>query len=324
MTTAEPATRTTLRDVQLSAFPEIAPDKPVGPIPASVQGGTNADLMFEIAPLYLTGSVLDVTYGEGKWWDRFTPHPFTFHDLHKVDGVDFRALPEADQSIDTVCFDPPYIISGGKSAAMPEFQDAYGIGGHNLQMTNSEGGNVQLHDLIHGGIDECARVARTWLLVKCMEFAQGGGVNNAFGSDFHDIPYGVTKWALEAGFIKHDQIVHHAGSGPGGHNIWDVKRARRHHSYLIVFRRKGPPMTARGDAEIRLCEAQDYGRRMFNLLQAERAKVAELEADRDALAEQVQRRIAYGQKRHDETGSDYWRGYLVAACSLSTAEGDHA
>jgi hypothetical protein len=229
--------------VQLSAFPDIAPDKPVGPIPASVQTGTNADLIAKIAPLYLTGSVLDVTYGEGKWWDRFTPDPFTYHDLAKVPehpdgtGVDFRALPEADRSVDAVVFDPPYIISGGESATMPEFQNAYGVGGHNLQMTNSQGGNVALHDLIGGGVAECARVARTWLLVKCMEFAQGGGVNNAYGSDFHDVPYAVSTWALGAGFIKHDVIVHNAGSGPGGHNIWTPTRCRRHHSYLLVFRR---------------------------------------------------------------------------------------
>lgn len=228
---------TATRDVQLSAFPEIQADKPVGSIVASVQTGTNADLIAKVAPLYLTGSVLDVTYGEGKWWDRFTPDPFTYHDLHKVDGVDFRALPHEDRSFDAVCFDPPYIISGGQSATMPGFQDAYGVGGHNLQMTNSEGGNKALHDLMQRGLRECIRVSRCWVLVKCMEFAQGGGVNNAFGSDFHDIPYGMTKWAIEGGCIKHDQIVHHAGSGPGGHNIWTPVRARRHHSYLIVFRR---------------------------------------------------------------------------------------
>ena len=102
------------RDMQLSLVEGM--ERPVGPLPLSVQTGTNADLIAKVAPLYLTGSVLDVTYGEGKWWDRFTPDPFTFHDLHKVDGVDFTALPEADRSVDTVCFDPPYTISGGKAS----------------------------------------------------------------------------------------------------------------------------------------------------------------------------------------------------------------
>ena len=46
---------------------------------------------------------------------------------------------------------------------------------------------------------------------------------------------GMTKWALDLGCIKHDVIVHYTGSGPGGHNIFDIKRARRHHSYLLVF-----------------------------------------------------------------------------------------
>ena len=35
--------------------------------------------------------------------------------------------------------------------------------------------------------------------------------------------------------VCHDLIVHHTGSGPGGHNIFTPKRARRHHSYLLVF-----------------------------------------------------------------------------------------
>ena len=224
------------RDMQLSLVEGM--ERPVGPLPLSVQTGTNADLIARIAPLYLTGSVLDVTYGEGKWWDRFTPHPFTFHDLHKVDGVDFRALPHDDGSFDAVCFDPPYVISGGESTSKTgrHFQDSYGIGGHNLRATNSEGGNAKLHDLIQAGLIECIRVSRGWVLVKCMEFAQGGGVKTSIGRDFHDMPFLVTRWALEAGCIKHDQIVHHSGTGPGGHNITTIKRARRAHSYLLVFR----------------------------------------------------------------------------------------
>lgn len=228
--------RTAKRNVQLSAFPDIAPDKPVGPLPASVQTGTNADLIWTVAPLYLTGSVLDVTYGEGKWWDRFTPNPFTFHDLHKIDGVDFRALPEADSSIDTVCFDPPYVISGTNSSARlgGEFQDRYGIGLHNLpDMPNHGTGNSAFEEMIVGGLLESIRVARRWVLVKCMEFSQGSHVHPS--KSFHDIPHLVTSAALAVGCVKHDQIVHHTGSGPGGHNIFEAKRARRHHSYLIVF-----------------------------------------------------------------------------------------
>jgi hypothetical protein len=202
------------------------PEKPVGRIPPSVMGGTNSDLMAAIADLYLAGSVMDVTYGRGGWWQRFTPEPFIRHDLYTLDGVDFRHLPEADDSVDTVCFDPPYVASGGESSAVlgTNFQDAYGIGGART------GYSVKgIEALIADGVTDCVRVAHQFGLVKCMEFAQGSY------RGFHDIPHLVTTAALAAGARKHDQIVHHTGSGPGGHNIFDTKRARRHHSYLIVF-----------------------------------------------------------------------------------------
>lgn len=210
---------TKVRAVELSLFPDIKPDKPVGPILPSVFVGTNADLMAAVAPFYLTGSVCDLTYGEGKWWDRFRPDPFVAHDKFKLDGVDFTALPEADNTYDTVCFDPPYVVSGGESTHLGEFQDRYGIGHFRTS------GADELNVLVTAGL------ARTWVLVKCMEFAQGTE------RDFHDVPHDVTVAAKALGCWKHDQIVHHTGSGPGGHNIFDPKRARRHHSYLLVFRK---------------------------------------------------------------------------------------
>lgn len=225
-------TRTKLRAVQETMFPDLQPAKPIGPILPSVFTGTNADLMAAVAPYYLTGSVLDVTYGEGKWWDRFTPDPFTFHDLYKVDGVDFRALPEADDSIDTVCYDPPYVLSGGESSAKLNdatgFQERYGIGMGRLK----HNGFGAFEQLVMGGLAESARVARRYVLVKCMEFAQGGGADGGF----KDVPYLMRECAHELGLRTHDVIVHHTGSGPGGHNIFDPKRARRHHSYLLVFK----------------------------------------------------------------------------------------
>lgn len=220
------------RPVQGSMFPDIQPDKPIGPILPSVFQGTNADLMAAVAPFYLTGSVCDVTYGEGKWWDRFTPDPFVAHDLYKLDGVDFSALPEPDDTYDTVCFDPPYVLSGGESARQAEFQDRFGIGMKNLGHNGFRG----FEGLIHAGLIETARVARVFLLVKCMEFAQGGGA----GGGFRDVPYLVRRWADDLGLRTHDVIVHHTGSGPGGHNIFTPKRARRHHSYLLVFRKASP------------------------------------------------------------------------------------
>jgi hypothetical protein len=222
----------TARPIEQSLFPDHRPDRPVGPLPASVQRGTNADLIATIAPLYLTGSVLDVTYGEGGWWRRFQPAKFTAHDLYKLDGVDFRALPEPDRSVDAVCFDPPYVPQGGEGT-VPGFRDAYGLQDLSVHWANAL-------RLITDGLAECVRVSRRWVLVKCMEFVSSG--------EFHDFPYyisaaaddfdarlTITHTARQLGCRTHDVIVHHTGSGPGGHNIWEPIRARRHHSYLIVF-----------------------------------------------------------------------------------------
>ena len=214
-----------VRDVALSMFPDLVADKAVGPILKSVfTGQHNADLMLAVAPLYLTGSVLDVTYGEGNWWTRFTPEDFTFHDL-KVDGVDFRDLPHADGEFDTVVYDPPYIPAGGAPTVarlVGDFRDAFGL---------TPGRTAAEFDaLVMDGLDECCRVAGRFLLVKCMEFVGS--------ASFRDMPTEMANRARVNGFVVHDRIVHHAGSGPGGHNIFTVKRARRVHSYLTVFTRE--------------------------------------------------------------------------------------
>lgn len=206
-------------------FPELAAERPVGPILPSVFVGTNADLLAAVAPYYLTGSVCDVTYGEGKWWDRHRPAEFVAHDKFKLDGVDFTALPEPDGAYDSVCFDPPYVPQGGTNSARVQemnFRDRFGLLDESTPWWETR-------DLIQGGLRECARVTRTWVLVKCSDFVSGGKFHLGH------------RWALDAadevGIACHDLIVHHTGSGPGGHNIFDPIRARRHHSYLIVFRK---------------------------------------------------------------------------------------
>jgi len=47
----------------------------------------------------------------------------------------------------------------------------------------------------------------------------------------------VIDRAEDLGMIVHDLIIHHTGSGPGGHEIEAPIRARRNHSYLVVVRR---------------------------------------------------------------------------------------
>jgi len=195
-------------------------ERPVGPMPGSVWFGDNAGLIASLAPLYLTGSVLDVTYGRGTWWQRFTPVEFGFHDLAS-DGVDFRALPETDNSWDTVCFDPPYIRTGGfdTSTRQAAFRDLYGL---DVKRTVAE-----VEGLTADGLAECARVASRWVLAKCCDWV-----------DSHALLLGHVA-AITAGqalgLRVHDLIVHARQQGPTNRHLRTVRRTRRAHSYLIVF-----------------------------------------------------------------------------------------
>lgn len=212
---------TATRFVLQSLFPDLVPEKAAGPIVPSVFVGTNADLVHAVAPLYLTGSVMDCTYGEGKWWTRYRPAGLVAHDLYKLDGVSFTALPEPDATYDAVVFDPPYIASGGfETSTKQDFRDSFGLD------TRSQS---ELWELVAAGMTEVARVLKPsgYLLVKCCDFVGSGVLELGHVR--------VIGMADALGLNRHDLIVHHAGSGPGGHNIFTPKRARRHHSYLLVF-----------------------------------------------------------------------------------------
>lgn len=212
----------TPRPLQLSLTGEH--DRGVGPIVGSVIYGDNAELMRQVAPLYLRGSVLDVTYGRGMWWRTVKPDPFASHDI-ALDGVDFRDLPEGDRSWDTVCFDPPYLPRHGPSDAPmrrdQDFRERFG-----LDVSRSP---TELKALIGDGITEAARVADRWVLAKCCDYSNG--------RQFRLGHITMYELALRAGLRPHDLIVHASGSGPGSGRIRVVVRARRAHSYLWVFQK---------------------------------------------------------------------------------------
>jgi hypothetical protein len=211
----------TLRPVQTSFVDGT--ERPVGPIPESIVVGDNAALIAAVGPLYLTGSVLDVTYGRGAWWKRYTPDPFVHHDLAQ-DGIDFRDLPYEDGSWDAVCFDPPYLPSRSMETSTGRAVDHREAFGLDVRRTRAE-----LEALISDGLAECGRVASQWVLAKCCDYAENP-------TTFR-LGHITTIVAGEAvGLRVHDLIVHASRSGPYNARIRTIRRARRAHSYLIVFR----------------------------------------------------------------------------------------
>lgn len=130
---------------------------------------SNAHLIADVATLgYLDGTVLDVTYGLGVFWQQWQPDELTACDLDVAKSpfgksVDFTQLPFDDHSFDVVVFDPPYKLNGTPTHGV---DSRYGV--HERTTWQDR------HVLIHKGIDECARVARRFVLLKCMDQVVSG------------------------------------------------------------------------------------------------------------------------------------------------------
>lgn len=135
-------------------------------VPAVHAWPTNAHLVRDVARLgYITGDVVDLTFGQGNFW-HLVDVKVVAHDI-KGDGVDFTKLPEADETYDTVVFDPPYKLTGTPT---PELQARYGL---EAQVSWQE-----RMSLIRQGATEGLRVCKVGghLLVKCQDQVASGQV----------------------------------------------------------------------------------------------------------------------------------------------------
>ena len=198
----------------------------------SVVRGTNGVLIAQMARLGFLGgpgdTVVDVTYGRGKWWTRYRPKNLIAHDL-ALDGVDFCQLPEADGSVPVWCYDPPYITTGNReTSTVDDLYARYGLG-----LRGWRNGR----DLIAQGLKEGARVIRPggFGLVKCMDFAESNGKTWNY--------LYVVQLGAELGLKLHERFIHHSGPGPQPTTNRDGSprrqvHVREVHSVLCIFVRR--------------------------------------------------------------------------------------
>jgi DNA modification methylase len=206
----------------------------VDQILAATRWATNGQLIADVSRLgYLPAGavVLDPTYGRGRWWTDYRPDHLIAHDL-RLDGVDFRRLPESAASVDVVAFDPPYIAQGGRSTSTlastgNDFLDRYGL--HDVPSTVDA-----ITDMIGSAAAEFHRVLRPrgLLLVKCMNYVNGGRYRQA--------AYDILATVDHHGFDLIDELVHLRRPGPQPRRDRQM-HARRNYSLLFVFRRDRRP-----------------------------------------------------------------------------------
>lgn len=189
---------------------------------AAQSWANNAELIADVAALYFPAveTVLDVTYGRGRWWTKYHPPVLLAHDLYVLDGVDFRDLPEAADAVEVVAFDPPYVSMGGReTSTLPDMTDRYG-------MLRAPRTPLDLRGYIADGLFECARVSSHLVIVKCQDYISSGRYQPA------------THWLLEdAGSMglelidRFEHITRPRPQPPGRRQV----HARRNLSTLFVF-----------------------------------------------------------------------------------------
>lgn len=183
---------------------------------------SNAELIEDVVGLgYIRPEdlVLDPTYGRGTWWKNYTPANFVSH----VNDFDFRHMPYEDDAFDVVAYDPPYVCIGGRTTSgIPEFHERYGL-------TDAPRSPFDLQQLINGGLDECARVTRRIVLVKCQDYISSGKL---WPGTFETYAYAVDC----LGLTLVDRFVHLTHPRPQPQRDRQV-HARNNTSTLFVFKK---------------------------------------------------------------------------------------
>ena len=127
---------------------------------------TNAQAIVDAVALGWVGDrVLDITFGEGKFWTLHQPAGLVTSDLYKDAelSVDYLSWPTIDDRFETVVFDPPYKLQGTPSTAMRAMNESYGVERHRTE-------TEVMTQLLVGALHSAHLVEpQGWLLVKCMD-----------------------------------------------------------------------------------------------------------------------------------------------------------
>lgn len=222
---------------QIDAVDDTDPDGGPGPVLAATYWPTNGHMVEALHRLgYLAASdhVLDPTFENGIWWQRWRPERLTT--CHRAtDGTDFRHLPFEPHTFDAVAFDPPYVCPGGrKTSTIPEFHQRFGMaeGGHEDPLFSNP---AELQQLINDGLTEMVRLVKPkgLILTKCQDYVWGGRLwEGATMTRNH---------AVELGCSVEDRLEFLTRPRPQPATIPDGSdrrqvHARRNLSTLFVFR----------------------------------------------------------------------------------------
>lgn len=210
-----------------AAFTSTPRVEPAGPVMA-IGGQSNADLIEACYQLGYIGdddTVLDPTYGLGRWWSKRTPTRLVGCDIIAERSpigvsIDFRDFKISDGCYDVVAFDPPYKLNG--TGGSHPSDEGYGVDGA-YQSWQSK------HELIRDGMTECTRVLKVGgiLLLKCQDQVCSGHVR----WQTKEFWAHATTIGLD---LEDELLLPSYRAQPEGRS---QKHARRNYSTLQVYRK---------------------------------------------------------------------------------------
>ena len=181
------------------------------------------EILQSIVALHTGPIPADVTFGGGCFYKNGAPRPeFCFDLMPRKPGViaaDVCHLPLKDDCLQSVMFDPPFMLKTGPGSILKE-RFSHGLGTmQDLWNFYFRAMDQIFHVLLPSG----------WLIFKCQDGVLSG-VNHFTHVAVHDV-------ALHLGFTAVDLFILLAKNRMGDPQGRAQKHARKFHSYFWVFRK---------------------------------------------------------------------------------------
>ncbi len=168
---------------------------------------------------------LDPTYSKGVFWKGLTPPELKFDLEPQVEGVvqaDCTALPLESNSIQSIMFDPPFVV---RDVSKPHT----GIIANRFSALKTV---PMLWDFYRKSLDEFHRILKKGGIVafKCQDLVTSGKQWMSH--------YEIMKYAEAKGFHLKDLFILHRENVMFSPNMKIQKHARKTHSYYLVLEKK--------------------------------------------------------------------------------------
>lgn len=190
------------------------------------------EIIQNILSLHCNGKDIDCdpTYSKGNFYKKINKPKYRF-DLVPQDAgtvqADCRKLPLEDGSIETLMFDPPFVISQGPSLSVQKK-------GSNIISSRfaSFESPDKLYKFYTESLIEFYRVLKDKgvLIFKCQDTVSGG--NQYLSSWF------IIAKAVELGYYPKDIFILLAKNRLISGKIKKQQHARKYHSYFLVFEKR--------------------------------------------------------------------------------------